>query len=109
MAVGEPYWRRWPLPPEFEPEEGYDFLPLAETAARFEGAGPELVTVIASSQNDWDRYESLKWRTLEEWLYLHPDDPDAADFRALGRRSRDMYLRWYRDLLGWAIFVGRKR
>src|SRR5919106_490462 len=28
VAVGEPYWRRWPLPHEFEPQEGWDFVSL---------------------------------------------------------------------------------
>jgi hypothetical protein len=107
--VGEPYWRRWPLPGEFEPDEGYDFVTLAETVARFESAGVELVTLIASSQDDWDRYESLHWFALEEWLNANGDDADAERFREMGRGYRDAYLRWLRDLLGWAIFVGRKR
>lgn len=109
VAVGEPYWRRWPLPDGFEPEEGWDFLPLAETVERFESAGVELVTLIASSEDDWDRYESLHWLTLEEWLHANPVHPEAAEHRATGRRYRDAYLRWHRELLGWAIFVGRKR
>lgn len=109
VAVGEPYWRTWPLPDGFEPEEGWDFVPLAETVERFEAGGVELITVIASSRDDWDRYESLHWIALDEWLHDNPDDPDAERFRDLGRRYRDTYLVWHRDLLGWAMFVGRKR
>jgi hypothetical protein len=84
-----------------------DFVTLAQTVARFEAAGPRLVTVIASSQDHCDAYESLHWLALDEWLHAHADDPDAADFRRLGDEYRDRYLRWTRDLLGWAIFVGR--
>ena len=109
VAVGEPYWRRWPLPAGFEPEEGYDFVPLTETVQRFEAGGVELVSLIGSSTDDWDRYESLHWQALEEWLHANPEDPDAAEFRNRGRGDRDLYLRWHRELLGWAIFVGRKR
>jgi ubiquinone/menaquinone biosynthesis C-methylase UbiE len=109
IAVGEPYWRRNQLPAEFDPEEGWNFLPLAETVGLFEAAGVEFVTLIASSQEDWDRYESLHWFTLEEWLRQNPDHPDANEFRKLGQHFRDSYLRWTRDLLDWAIFVGRKR
>ena len=109
IAVGEPYWRTWPLPDNFEPEEGWDFAPLDETARRFESGGVELVTVIASSQDDWDRYESLHWLALEEWLHANPDDPEADEFRAMGRHYRDAYLHRHRHLLGWAIFVGRRR
>lgn len=107
VAVGEVFWRRWPLPEGFEPGEDFDFATLEETAARFEKSGVELVTLIASSQDDWDRYESLHWHALAEWLEENPNDADAERFRELGRQERDMYLRWHRDLLGWAIFVGR--
>lgn len=109
VVVGEPYWRTWPLPAGFDPEPGEEFVTLAETVARFETAGLSFVGLIDSSRDDWDRYESLHWLTLEEWLREHPDDPDAAEFRELGRRYRERYLRWTRDLLGWAILVGRKR
>ncbi len=108
VAVGEPYWRSWPLPEGFEPDEDYDFVTLPETVARFESAEVELVTLIASSEDDWDRYESLHWLALEEWLRENPDDPDVDRFREMGRHYRDAYLQWQRDLLGWAIFVGRK-
>jgi SAM-dependent methyltransferase len=109
VAVGEPYWRTWPLPPEFELEPGEDFLTLAETVERFEAGGSKLVGLIASSLDDWDRYESLHWLTLDEWLHEHPDAPEAAEFRRLGAYFRERYVRWTRDLLGWAILVGRKR
>jgi SAM-dependent methyltransferase len=113
IAVGEPYWRNWPLPPEAESEEGSkrigedDWLPLGETVERAESAGVRVVSLIASSQDDWDRYESLHWQTLDRWLEANPDHPDADDFRARGAAYRDRYLRWQRAVLGWAIFVCR--
>lgn len=109
VAVGEPYWRVWPLPPDFDPGEDYDFVDLPESVARFETAGVELVSLIASDVDDWDRYVSLQWLALEDWLHENADHPDAEKFRDLGSCERDAYLRWQRDLLGWAIFVGRKR
>jgi SAM-dependent methyltransferase len=107
VAVGEPFWREWPLPDGFEPSEDEDFLTLPLTVERFESAGVEVISLIASSQDDWDRYEALLWLTLDEWLAANPDDPQAEEFRALGRSRRDRYLRWRRDLLDWAIFVCR--
>ena len=65
--------------------------------------------MIAASDDDWDRYESLHWLALDEWLAANPDDPVAEDFRARGAGYRERYLRWQRDLLGWAIIAGRKR
>lgn len=107
VVVGEPYWRTWPLPDGFEAQQGEEFTTLAETATRFEACGVELVTMIVSSEDDWDRYETLHWRTLDEWLRENPEHPDAAEFREMGRRDKARYLRWQRDLLGWVILVGR--
>lgn len=105
VVVGEPFWNVWPLPEGVE-DDGY--VPLRETVARFEAAGLALVAVIASSLDDWDAYESLHWRALEEWLAANPDDPDADGIRDRHEHARDRYLRFQRALLGWAIFVGRK-
>jgi hypothetical protein len=105
VVVGEPYWRRWPLP------EGIDdggYVPLQETAARFAAAGLDLHTLVDSSLDDWDRYETLHWRAVEEWLDENGADPDAAEFRRRHERYRDEYLAWQRELLGWAIFAARR-
>jgi hypothetical protein len=109
VAVGEPYWRTWPPPERAEPDEGEDFLPLPDTVERFQAAGLDLVVLIDSSLDDWDRYESLHWLAAEKWLSEHTQDPDAEEIRVLNERSRDRYLRWQRELLGWAIIAGRKR
>ena len=108
IVVGEPYWRTWPLPGSFAPEPGEEFVTLAETANRFQAGGLRLTGLIDSSRADWDQYESLHWLALGEWLEAHPDDPDAGPFRELGDRYRERYIEWTRELLGWAIFVGRR-
>jgi len=112
LAVGEPYWREWPLPAAADQDadvridEG-EFLPLPETIERAESAGVQVVSLIASSQDDWDRYESLHWLALDEWLAANPADPQAEEFRARGAAQRARYLAWEREVLGWAIFVCR--
>lgn len=106
VAVGEPYWRRWPLP---DGVDDIDCVPLPETLARFEAAGLALTGIVDSSLDDWDRYESLHWRALEEWLADNPGDPDAAHIRETHERSRASYFEVERPLLAWAIFVNRKR
>jgi SAM-dependent methyltransferase len=105
VVVGEPFWRRWPLPDGVD-DAGYSTL--HETAARFEAAGLRIVGLIASSEDDWDAYESLHWRALEDWLEGNADDPDADEIRRLHEMSRDRYLTSQRELLGWAIQIGRK-
>ena len=106
VVVGEPYWRRWPLPADVD--DG-GFVALADTAGRFDVGGLELVGLIAASDDDWDRYVTLHWQAVEAWLADHPDDPDAPEFRRRNARSREDYLQWQRELLGWAIFIARKR
>jgi SAM-dependent methyltransferase len=110
LAVGEPYWRSWPLSPEPEANRRTDeeaWLPLPETIERVESTGVRVVSLIASSEDDWDRYESLKWQTLDRWLEANPDHPQAEEFRARGAADRDRYLRWERAVMGWAIVVCR--
>jgi SAM-dependent methyltransferase len=113
VAVGEPYWRTWPLPPQPDlpgssPRTAEaDWLPLPETVARAESAGVTVVSLIASSEDDWDRYESLHWQILDRWLAANPDHPQAEAFRIRGAADRERYLRWERGVMGWAIFVCR--
>lgn len=101
VAVGEPYWHEWPLPREVD-DLGY--VPLRETVARVEQHELALAGLIASSVDDWDRYESLHWRALEEYLAEH-DDPEI---RERHEHEREQYLDRLRGRLGWAIFVGRR-
>ena len=106
VAIGEPFWRETPLPDGL-PDEG--FVSLSETAKRFEDAGLAVIGLIASSADDWDHYESLHWRAIEEWLAEHADHPSAGEFRVAHEQFRSGYLRYKRALLGWGIFIGRKR
>jgi SAM-dependent methyltransferase len=106
VVVGEPYWRTWP-PPSESAGEREEFLPLGATVELAESTGVRVVSLIASSEDDWDRYESLSWQTLDGWLLANPEHPQAEEFRARGLAYRDSYLRWQRAALGWAIFVCR--
>jgi SAM-dependent methyltransferase len=106
VVVGEPYWRRLPLPDDYEDRRD-PWTTLDGTVTIFETSGLRVVSVIASSEDDWDRYETLHWRAVEEWLAENEADPDAADVRAWHERAKRAYLRHGRDLLGWAIFVCR--
>jgi SAM-dependent methyltransferase len=107
VVVGEPYWRTWPVP-EGEEHRDDPFTSLEGTVAILESGSLRAVTVIASSEDDWDRYETLHWRAVETWLAESPDDPDAPEVRALHEREKRIYLRHGREHLGWALFVGLK-
>jgi len=99
VVVGEPYWRR--SPPVGMDAMGY--VSLSETAARVERHGVKLVGLISSSTDDWDRYESLHWRAVEDWLAENEDD----EIRSAHEEHKRQYLA-RRDAFGWAIFLARK-
>jgi SAM-dependent methyltransferase len=107
VVVGEPFWRRLPLPDDYSQRDA-PFTTLEGTMTIMETAALRVVSVIASSQDDWDRYETLHWRAVEEWLAENRNDPDARDIRSQHERDKATYLRYGRDYLGWAIFVGWK-
>lgn len=104
LAIGEPFWRRWPLP---EGVEAQDYVSLDATVARFQESGLVVTGIIGASEDDWDHYESLHWRAIEEWLAEHPEQPEADEIRANHLRYQSDYFRFQRALLGWAIFIGR--
>ena len=93
IAIGEPFARA-----EGAYEEGFPDLPA--TVARFESAGIDLIGLVAASEDDWDRYESLHWRAAVE--------AGGDEVLATYRLRRDRHLT-RRSTLGWAIFVGRVR
>jgi SAM-dependent methyltransferase len=108
VVVGEPYWRRLPLPEDYE-DRREPWTTLEGTVVAFETSGLRVVAVIASSEDDWDRYETLHWQAVEPWLAENAEDPDAPDVLARHERYKRHYLRHQREYLGWAIFVGWKR
>jgi SAM-dependent methyltransferase len=108
VVVGEPYWRRLPLPDDYE-DRREPWTTLEGTVVAFETSGLSVVSVIASFEDDWDRYETLHWQAVEHGLADNADDPDAADIRERHERYKRSYLRHQREHLGWAIFVGWKR
>ena len=107
VVVGEPYWKRLPLPTDYE-DRGDPWTTLEGTVVMFETTGIPVVSVIASSEDDWDRYETLHWLAVERWLSESQGDPDAEEIRRRHESSKRTYLRHGREHLGWAIFVGRK-
>ena len=99
IVVGEPYWRRSP-PVGMDP---IGYVSLSETAAKVERHDLALIGVIGSSTDDWDRYESLHWRAVEDWLADNDDD----EIQSAHEEHRRNYLA-RRDLFGWALFLARK-
>ncbi|HVQ86728.1 MAG TPA: class I SAM-dependent methyltransferase [Actinomycetes bacterium] len=109
MLIGEPFWHQ--APPQdaldalgFEPDE---FTSLVGTMERFEESGLELMEMVISDPNDWDRYEAAQWWTVTEWLRENPQHPDAAEMRIFLDSYKRSYLSFGRRYLGWGVFVLR--
>jgi SAM-dependent methyltransferase len=108
VAVGEPYWTD-PLPFGMPAPaiEGDDFVSLAGTHERCAEAGFDLVEMVLSNADDWDRYVGAQWSTVDEWLRKNPHDADAAAIDEWIRAGQRSYLSVERRYLGWGVFVLR--
>jgi hypothetical protein len=95
------------LPDDYEDRDG-PFTTFEGTVEIMETGSLRVVSVIASSEDDFDRYETLHWRAVEEWLAENGDDPDAGDIRSRHEQYKRTYTRHGREYLGWAVFVGWK-
>jgi SAM-dependent methyltransferase len=109
LLVGEPYWIDEP------PDEAYDALgvrrddycSLANMLTRFKAAEVELMEMVLSNQDTWDRYEAPHWLTVSNFLRANPDYSEAAELRQWLQHSREVYLQYGRRYLGWGVFVLR--
>ncbi len=107
VLVGEPYWRQEP-PTEYLAASGLEKATFGtHDHNALAGAEHGLVHLyaIASSQDDWDRYEGLQFRAAERYASEHPEDPDVPALLAARRPGRDAYLRYGRECFGWASYL----
>jgi SAM-dependent methyltransferase len=107
VVVGEPFWRSGPSREHLEAAELTEesFGTHEGNAQTGLGLGLGLLYTIVSSEDDWDRYESLQWYAAERYATRNPDDPDLPELMARIREERDNYLRWGRQEIGWAVYL----
>ena len=108
MAVGEPYWLK-------EPEEEYlkadkmkreAFGTHYENVKNGEEEGLTCIYTLVSNYDDWDHYEMFQIWAVDDYVRANPDDPDNPELLE-SFRTKEIYLRWGRETLGWAIYVFR--
>jgi len=90
LADMPPHWQALPTMPE-----------LIDTIR----GNHEAIECIAANLDDWDAYESRKWRTAQAWKARHHDDPEYADFCQMVDDMRREYLVEERPHIGWAIIA----
>ena len=110
VVVGEVFWLK-------EPSEEYlnvsgtkkgEFGTHRSNVRIGEGEGLTCIYTLVSDLNDWDHYESFKWSNVYDFVKANPDDKDIPELLKRTKKEKDIYLRWQRDTLGWAIYVFRK-
>jgi len=110
ILVGEPFWLKDPddayLVAENLTRDMFDTHYENVLVGEDEGLFP-LYTMV-SSQDDWDRYETLQWYAAEKYARDNPDDPDVSEILTRVAHGRTNYLHWGRDTLGWAMYLFRK-
>jgi SAM-dependent methyltransferase len=111
VVVGEPFWTREPSP-EHLAAAGLGRDAWGTHLGNIEAGAPAgllFLHSIVASRDDWDRYEGYHRYSAEMYAADLPDDADAADLVSSMRRyAEDVYLRWGRDEVGWAVYLFRK-
>ena len=109
IVLGEPFKFKDPDPGyiDAEPDFAKSMVTHAENVEIAQDAGLTLLYAIVSDHNDWDRYEGLRIRAAELYADENPEDPDAAEILEKQRQSNDLYLKYGRDTVSWAIYMFR--
>lgn len=109
VVSGEPFWKADPPPAYLEIEgltaDSFHTLGGCHAVARELGLRP--VWMQVSSGADWDRYEMTQAMAVDHFVRANPDDPDLDALLAQRDLHDQAYLRWGRDVCGWAIWAFR--
>ena len=109
ILIGEPYWLR--LPQTEDVARGCfassisDFLSLPGLLASFSDLNYDVVEMVLSDQEGWDRYEAAKWLTMRRWLEANPEDDFAKEIRDRLTSEPQRYAEYTREYLGWGVFA----
>jgi SAM-dependent methyltransferase len=109
ILIGEPFWRQFPPAEDVATGCGAhavsDFLLLPDLLALFGDLNYDVVEMVLSDQEGWDRYEAAKWLTMRRWLDANPDDDFAKEVRAKLTADPARYAEYTREYLGWGVFA----
>jgi SAM-dependent methyltransferase len=109
ILIGEPYWLRLPPTEEVARECLADsisnFFLLPNLLAYFGEIGYDVVEMVLSDREGWDRYEAAKWLTMRRWLETNLDDDLAKDIRDKLTTEPKRYAAYTRKYLGWGVFA----
>lgn len=106
ILIGEYYWKQKPHP-EYAALLGGDAQHLSHRSNVQAGidAGLTPIHATSASVDEWDEYEWKYCRSIERYAREQPDDPEVSAMLDRARRWRDAYLRWGRDMRGFAVYL----
>jgi len=110
IIIGEPYWHKTP-DPEYLKADNMKKETYADShhdnVKTAEALGLTCVYTVVSTQQDFDHYETLTWMAIIDYAQANPTDPDTPELLARLKKEKEIYLRWGRDTMGWALYVFR--
>jgi cyclopropane fatty-acyl-phospholipid synthase-like methyltransferase len=111
VIAGEPFWKVEPSSEYLEAtkRDRDAFATHRENVETGVRQGLRFLHAIVSSVDDWDRYEGYQRYAVEMYASENPDDPDLDELLSLtANYYEDVYLRWGRKELGWAVYLFKK-
>ncbi len=106
LILGECFWAKEPSP-EVARALGEDFRSLPDLFTDLATMGFEVVEMVLTDGDGWDRYCAAQWKNLYDWISANPTDPDVDAAKARLKADREKYVKAQRDHLGWGVFVLR--
>lgn len=109
IVVGEGYWMKRPARGYLKALNGRsdEFGTHEQNIARAEAMGLIAWWSTTASVDEWDDYEWTYSRSIEEYAFEHPEDPDVGAMLRHIRPWRRARLRWGRDTLGFGLYLFR--
>jgi SAM-dependent methyltransferase len=106
LLIGDLFWSKEPNSSAaramgIEPEA---VLTLPQLYDLLDQAGIQLLNMVLTDLEGWDRYQTYHWMRIHQWLQEHPDDPDVDEFKETIEDWKRSYLT-YRGHFGWGMFV----
>jgi len=108
VLIGEPFWREVPTAEEAITGSGAesvdDFSTLWGLIEAFRSAGWDLVEMVLSDEDSWDRYVATQWLSIRRFIDASPEDELVPELRARLDEEPLRYARYQRRHLGWGVF-----
>lgn len=109
ILLGELYWKKKPHEDyvTFLGADEQDILYHSENIFTAEQYGLIPLWSTVANEDDWDAYEWLYSKSIEDYCHNNRDDLDCPEMLKRIRKWREMYLKWGRDTLGFGLYLYR--